>query len=136
MEELKANLEHFGIKNCPINTTFEIIGKKFTLNILRNMIYMNHSRFNQFLGNVEGISPKTLSRRLDEMEKDKLIKRSVFNETPVRIEYTLTEKGKFVQSILEQMAVFSMKYEAKTIFRDCKPHTFKQVFGKNPSYNK
>jgi len=63
------------MKRCPINNTFKIIGKKFTILILRNMINGKQSRFNQLLNSIEESNPKTLSARLREMEKDGLIKR-------------------------------------------------------------
>ena len=103
-------IERMNCKCCPIFNTLNIIGKKFTLLFLRNMIFLKQKRFNEFLNSIEQINPKTLSIRLRELEKDRLIKREVFNETPVRIEYYLTEKGKALQPILEQMALFSMKY--------------------------
>jgi DNA-binding HxlR family transcriptional regulator len=75
------------MKRCPINNTFKIIGKKFTILILRNMINGKQSRFNQLLNSIEESNPKTLSARLREMEKDGLIKRKVYpHEKPVRIE--------------------------------------------------
>ncbi len=52
------------------------------------------------------------------MERDRLIKREVFNETPVRIEYYVTEKGKALLPILEQMALFSMKYCCEMVFEN------------------
>src|ERR687887_318916 len=104
---------------CPINNTFRIMGKKFTALIIRNMMHRGHKRFNQFL-EIEDINAKILSARLKEMEKDGLIKREVFQETPVRIEYTLTEKGNALESILKQMAAFSMRNCAKDVFKDGK----------------
>ena len=80
------------MKVCPINNSFRIVGKKFTMLILRNMMHVGQKRFNQFL-EIEDINAKILSARLKEMEKDGLITRQVFHETPVRIEYTLTEKA-------------------------------------------
>src|SRR5918995_329517 len=97
-------------KCCPVFNTLSIIGKKFTLLLLRNMIFLKQKRFNEFLNSIEEINPKTLSIRLKELEKDRLIKREVFNETPVRIEYYLTEKGKALQPILEQMGLFSYPF--------------------------
>jgi DNA-binding HxlR family transcriptional regulator len=119
------------IKCCPVDNTFKIVGKKFTIHILRNMTLLNQSRFNQFLGSIEGINPKTLSVRLKEMEKSGLIKRKVFDETPIRIEYTVTEKGMALKPIIMQMAAFSMKYCSCEVFKDGKPRTVEQVFGKN-----
>lgn len=94
------------------------------------MIMLNQTRFNQFLESIEGINPKTLSVRLREMERHGLITRKVLNEVPVRVDYSLTEKGKALQPIIERMAEFSMKYCCNDVFRDGKPRTLKQVFGK------
>jgi len=120
------------MKCCPINNTFKIIGKKFTVLILRNMINGKQSRFNQLLNSIEDSNPKTLSARLREMEKAGLIKRKVFsNEKPVRIEYYLTEKGSALQPILDIMAAYSMKYCSKDVFRDAKPREFEKVYRRN-----
>ncbi|GFN39044.1 MAG: HxlR family transcriptional regulator [Marine Group I thaumarchaeote] len=121
------------MKCCPIDNTFKMIGKKFTIHILRNMMLQEQTRFNQFLDSIENINPKTLSARLREMEKTGLIERRVFNETPIRIEYLLTQKGKALRAIIEQMAAFSMKYESRTIFKDKKPRTLHQFLGENPT---
>ena len=127
-QELKMISEQ--MKCCPVDNTFKIIGKKFTIHILRNITMLNQNRFNQFLESIEGINPKTLSIRLKEMEKSELINRKVFNETPIRIEYSVTEKGKALKPIIMQMAAFSMKYCSCEIFKDGKPRTVEQVFGK------
>lgn len=127
-QELKIITEK--MRCCPVDNTFKIIGKKFTIHILRNITMLDQTRFNQFLESIEGINPKTLSVRLREMEKNGLISRKIYPDTPIRIEYTITEKGKALKPIVEQMAAFSMKYCCDTIFKDGKPRTFKQVFGK------
>lgn len=114
---------------CPINNTFQIIGKKFTVLILRNMLYLNQIRFNRLLNSIEGINAKTLSIRLKEMENDGLIRRKIYNESPIRIEYEMTEKGMALEPILEQMSAFSMKYFPKEIFKNGKPRTYDEVYG-------
>jgi DNA-binding HxlR family transcriptional regulator len=119
------------MKCCPVENTFRIVGKKFTILILRNMMNFNQTRFNQFIDSIEGINPKTLSIRLREMEKDGLIERKVYPETPIRIEYFLTEKGKALKPILEQMADFSMQHCCKDVFKDGKPRTLKEVVGRS-----
>lgn len=116
---------------CPINNTLKIMGKKFTGLIIRDMVHLGHTRFNQFL-EIEGINAKILSARLKEMEKDGLVKREVFSETPVRVEYTLTEKGRALQPILDQMASFSMKYCSRDVFKDGKPRKLEEVYGYDP----
>ena len=125
----EATLEHI-IKNCPVDNTFKIIGKKFTFHIIRNMAMRNQTRFNEFLGTIENINPKTLSLRLKELEETELIERTVYDEIPIRIEYTLTKKGKDLQGIIDQMAAFSMKHYPKTVFKDGKKRNYKQVFKK------
>jgi len=116
---------------CPIDNTFKIIGKKFTIHILRNMGLLNHNRFNQLLESIEGINPKTLSVRLREMEKSGLITRKIFPDTPPRVEYSVTEKGLALKPVILAMAEFSMKYCSKDVFKDGKSRTLKQVF--NPT---
>ena len=125
--ELKPTVD---LKCCPIDNTFKLIGKRFTVHIIRNMAMRGQTRFNQFLDSIEDSNPKTLSARLKELEKSGLITRKVYNEVPIRVEYKLTKKGKDIQGILDQMAVFSMKYYPNKVFKDGKPRTYKQVFKK------
>jgi DNA-binding HxlR family transcriptional regulator len=116
------------MKQCPINHTFKLVGKKFTMLIIRNMIHRDHKRFNQFL-EIEDINAKVLSARLKEMEEDGLIERKIYPDKPVRIEYTITEKGRALEPILDQMSAFSMQYCAKDIFKDGKVRKPEQVYG-------
>jgi DNA-binding HxlR family transcriptional regulator len=113
---------------CPINNTIRLVGKKFTILIIRNMIHLGHSRFNQFL-EIEGINAKILSARLKEMEWDGLIERKVYTETPIRVEYGITDKGRALEPILDQMSAYSMRYCAKDIFKDGKARKPEQVYG-------
>jgi DNA-binding HxlR family transcriptional regulator len=100
------------IKCCLIDTTFRLVGKKFTTLIIREM--RDKTRFNQFLDSIEGTNPKILSARLKEIEKTGLIRRKVYStETPVRIGYFLAA----LKSILDQMAIFSMRNCAKGLQR-------------------
>jgi DNA-binding HxlR family transcriptional regulator len=94
------------------------------------MIILGHTRFNQF-ETIEGINPKTLAVRLKEMIENDLIERKVYPGTPVRVEYFVTEKGKSVLPILEQMLAFSMKYAAEEVFSDGKARSFKDVLGRH-----
>ena len=115
------------MKVCPINTTFKVMGKKFTVLILRNMMHLGQTRFNQFL-EIEEINAKILSARLKEMEKDGLIKRKILNERPIGVEYTLTEKGEALKPVLYQMAAFSTQYYAKEVFKDGKIRKLEDVY--------
>lgn len=129
-EECKIVMD--GMKCCPIDNTFSMIGKKFTVHILRNMTQLGQTRFNQFLESIDGINPKTLSARLREMERNGIIQRNVYPGMPVRIEYSVTKKGRALKPILDQMAAFSMRYCAKDVFKDGKPRAFKEVYENFP----
>lgn len=115
------------MKECPINHTFKLVGKKFTMLIIRNMIHRDHKRFNQLL-EIEDINAKVLSARLKEMEEDGLIERKIYPDKPVRIEYTITEKGRALAPILDQLSAFSMRYCAKDIFKDGKARKPEEVY--------
>jgi DNA-binding HxlR family transcriptional regulator len=128
LEEQRIQWMDQHVKVCPINNTFKLMGKKFTVLILRNMMHLGQTRFNQFLG-IEDINAKILSARLKEMEKDGLIKRKIFHERPVRVEYTLTEKSEALHPVLDQMAAFSMQYCAKDVFKDGKARKLEEVYG-------
>ena len=117
------------MKNCPIDNSLKIIGKKFTMHILRNMILLKQKRFNEFLKSIEGISTKTLSIRLQEMEEGDLITRNIIDRKPLHTEYSLTEKGMAIEPILAKMADFSMQWEPKKIFKKEKPITIKEAYG-------
>ena len=120
------------IKRCPIDNTFRIMGKKFTVHIIRDMHMHGLTHFNEFLESVEEINSNTLATRLREMEKNGLIRRKIFHETPIRIEYSLTEKGLDLIPVLEQMAAFSMKH-APEIFVDRKTRSFQKICKRDPS---
>ncbi len=126
---LKEHLKNWGLKGCPINNSLKIFQQKFALNIIRNMMMLKQSKFSQFLGSIEGMNTKTLSIRLKELEDYGLIERRVAQQRPLKVEYSLTKKGKALDPILALMAEFSFQYEPEKIFRDKKPRHVKQYFG-------
>jgi len=126
---LQEHLDNWGLKACPINNSLKIFQQKFALNIIRNIMLLKQSKFNQFLGSIEGINTKTLSIRLKELEGYGLIERKVTQRRPLKVEYTLTKKGRALNSVLAHMAEFSALYESEKIFKDKKPRRIKQYFG-------
>lgn len=125
-DEQKIMYSTEGMKACPVDTTSKIIGKKYTVLLIRNML-SNHKRFNQFLESIEGMNQKILSTRLKEMEREGLVTRKVYAEMPLRVEYFLTEKGRATKPILDQMASFSLQYCSKDVFEDGKPRSLQDV---------
>jgi DNA-binding HxlR family transcriptional regulator len=108
------------IKSCPIETTFKIIGKRWTVLTIREILRGN-TQFNRFMENIGGISPKVLTECLHELERLGIIRRRIVSEYPVRVEYNLTERGKGFEPVLLSAASFSMKYMPGTVFKDGKP---------------
>ncbi len=125
-DEQKIMYSTEGMKACPVDTTSKIIGKKYTVLLIRNML-SNHKRFNQFLESIEGMNQKILSTRLKEMEREGLVTRKVYAEMPLRVEYFLTVKGRATKPILDQMATFSLQYCSKDIFEDGRPRSLQDV---------
>jgi DNA-binding HxlR family transcriptional regulator len=127
---LTDHLGRWGMKVCPIDRSLKILGQRYALHIMRNMILLKQNRFNQFLNSIEGISSKTLSIRLQQLEEYSLVERKVIPGKPSHTEYYPTEKGMDVQRILVEIASFSAKYEPEIIFVDKKPrNTTKPLFG-------
>ena len=96
---------------CPVATTVQIIGSKWKLLIMRNLI-SRPWRFNELKKDLEGISEKVLTDSLRSMEADGLLTRTVYPEVPPRVEYTLTELGYSLRPILEAMRVWGEDYKA------------------------
>ena len=117
---------------CPINNTFSILGKKFTILILRNMMAYKQIKFNEFLDTIEGINAKTLSFRLKEMEKDGLVEKNIVEKNPIRVEYHLKEKGWALKPVITAMAEFSMNQCASTVYKDKKPRMFEDIKDDHP----
>jgi len=124
---LADHLKRWGMKVCPIDRSLKILGQRYALHIMRNMILLKQNRFTQFLDSIEGISTKTLSIRLQQLEEYGLIERKVIPGRPAHTVYSPTKKGMDVQRILAEIASFSIKYEPEIIFVDKKPR--KNIFG-------
>lgn len=93
-------MEH---KKCGVEKTLKIIGSKWTMNILHNL-FSGKKRFGELQKSLIGISTKTLSIRLQELEKEKIISKKVFAEVPLHVEYSLTKKGRSLKDIFKKMA--------------------------------
>jgi DNA-binding HxlR family transcriptional regulator len=114
------------LKSCPIEAAFRIIGKRWTVLIIREILRGN-TQFNRFMENIQGISPKVLTERLRELEQLGVIRRRIVSEYPLRVEYSLTDMGKGFEPVLLSAASFSMMYMPRTVFKDGKPRTPEQL---------
>jgi len=108
------------MKNCPIEVTLNIIGKKWSIQIIRDL-FRGKTRFSEFLEANPQISTKMLSLRLKELQKTDIIEKTFKSTTPVLIEYSLTQKGKNLNKILFQLAEFSLNnYPNKVYYNKSK----------------
>lgn len=100
-------LEH-DHKTCGVTKTIKIIGSKWTILIL-HQLFDKPKRFGEIQKALEGISPRTLSLRLQELEGDNLITRKAYAEIPPHVEYSLTQKGHSLNDIICKMREWGEK---------------------------
>ncbi|MGG1636555.1 winged helix-turn-helix transcriptional regulator [Paenibacillus sp. NRS-1760] len=93
---------------CVIGKVLDIIGTKWTFLIIRDLLVEETMRFSELLKSLEGISPKTLSLRLKELEDQGIVSRTIYAEVPPRVEYTITEKGKRLEPIFIELKRFGL----------------------------
>jgi DNA-binding HxlR family transcriptional regulator len=98
------------LPDCPVATTVQLIGNKWKLLILRNLL-ARPWRFNEMLRSIPGISQKVLTDNLRAMEKDGIIIRTVYPEVPPRVEYSLSELGDSMRPIIKAMEVWGKNYQ-------------------------
>lgn len=100
------------LPECPVATTVQLIGNKWKLLILQNLIYNGTQRFSDFIKTIPGISKKVLTDNLRALEDDGLVERKVFAEVPPRVEYSLSVLGKTLKHILDAMFDWGTDYKA------------------------
>jgi DNA-binding HxlR family transcriptional regulator len=90
--------------------TVELIGRRWTGAIVRALL-SGVSRFSDLSETVPGLSDRMLAERLKELEANGIVKRTVIPETPVRVEYTLTEKGRDLHTVIQAVAAWAERWE-------------------------
>ena len=98
------------LPECPVATTVSLIGSKWKLLIMRNLL-ARPWRFNELQKSIDGISQKALTEALRSMEADGIVNRTVYPEVPPRVEYALTELGESMRPIIKSMESWGMAYK-------------------------
>mgnify|MGYP004493230735 FL=1 len=98
------------LQACPVATTVQMIGSKWKLLIMRNLL-VRPWRFNERKKDLEGISQKVLTDSLRSMEADGIITRTVYPEVPPRVEYALSELGESMRPIIKSMEAWGLDYK-------------------------
>ncbi len=104
------------MKGCPIENAVHYIGKKWAINVIRDL-FVGKRRFSEFLKANPSLSTKMLAARLRELEHDALIFKKVDSMIPLSAHYELTDKGRSLGNILFEMAVFSLKYCPDEVYK-------------------
>src|ERR1700683_3866562 len=101
---------------CPVCRTAEIVCGKWTLLVIRDL-HEGRSRFCELERSLQGISPRTLSLRLRALEEEGIVERQTFPEVPPRVEYALTDKGRALVPLIEDMRTYGLEW----LLADCEP---------------
>ena len=98
------------LPECPIATTVQLIGSKWKLLIMRNLL-QRPGRFNELKKDLDGISQKVLTDSLRSMEEDGIITRTAYPEVPPRVKYALSDVGESMRPILTAMQEWGTNYK-------------------------
>ena len=97
---------------CPVATTVQLIGSKWKILIIRNLMGRPW-RFNELKKDLDGISQKVLTDSLRSMEEDGIVTRTVYPEVTPRVEYALSELGESMRPIIKAMEIWGTEYKEK-----------------------
>jgi len=86
-----------------VTNTLDLIGDKWTLLVIRDMLFAQKKSFKEFLESPEGIATNILTERLKRLEEGGIIKKQPYSKAPVRYEYTLTRRGEDLRPLLMEM---------------------------------
>jgi len=100
----------YDITDCPVARTLDLIGERWTILLLRDLLLRGARRFQDFQESLPGVAPNTLSARLKSLEENGLVQRKLYNERPPRLEYVLTEKGKSLGPVVKAMREWGSKH--------------------------
>ena len=96
--------------NCPIACTIDIIGDRWTLIVIRDLMFFDKQRFEQFLESPEQISTSILANRLKQLEESGLVKKLPYSNHSRRMNYQLTEKGQSLRPVLKVITAWGIKH--------------------------
>ena len=113
MKECLRNIAEESLETTGFNYTLSLINGKYKMTILYTLMEFGVVRFNEMKKYISGISYKTLSVTLKELEADKLVHREEYPQIPPKVEYSLTERGKSLIPILDQMCAWGDDHREK-----------------------
>lgn len=127
-EKGKAIVPNAPFCNCPIATSLNLLGKKWTMLVLRDIAMRDMGRFSQLMKGIPGITPRMLSTRLKELESHGMIVKTANRKSAKAAKWYPTEKGWDALPILFSYTAFGSKWFASEVFEDGKPREMNQVY--------
>ncbi|TDN36799.1 transcriptional regulator [Hymenobacter sp. UV11] len=100
---------------CPISTSLDVLGDKWTLLIIRDMVFAGKSTYGQFLQSAEKMATNILADRLAVLESQGLLTKAVAADKKSKFTYRLTEKGVAIVPILVELVLWGAQHSATTI---------------------
>jgi DNA-binding HxlR family transcriptional regulator len=120
--------------HCPIRTSLGVLGKKWTLLIMRDIGFLKVNRFNEILRTLPGLTPRVLSMRLIELKNSGFIKEIEIQRKPKLVRWGLTQKGRDTLPILMSFIAFGSKWYSDVVFKDKQPRTPEELFPKRVKF--
>ena len=95
---------------CPLTNTLDLIGDKWTLVVIRDMLFVGKKQFGDFLESPEGISTNILTNRLKRLEQYGLLRKRPYQQNPTRYEYVLTDAGQALKPAIMKIADWGLNH--------------------------
>jgi DNA-binding HxlR family transcriptional regulator len=100
----------YDIAKCPVARTLDLIGERWTVLLLRDLLLQGPRRFQDFQNSLPGVAPNVLSARLKSLEENGLVSRQLYSERPPRVEYLLTERGRSLGPVVKALRDWGEKH--------------------------
>ena len=99
---------------CPVSSVLDIIGDKWTLLVIRDMLFMDKRLYSELAKSMEKIPTNILADRLKKLESANIIEKKPYQDKPVRYAYSLTKRGESLRPVLIEMASWGNQFIAGT----------------------
>jgi DNA-binding HxlR family transcriptional regulator len=119
---MKEKIRLQDAKSCPVqfvlavNDTLNVMSGKWKVPILSTLLF-DKKKFSEIQRTIPKITPRMLSKELKDLELNGMVKRTVYDETPVSVEYELTPSGKTIREVLDKMVEWGVKHRNKTLVK-------------------